>query len=121
MLGPDVVVAKLQRLAERELEDLLRPRCERRRACRCRNRWPDCFLDLLADGLDRDVERSEDSRSDPLALVDETEEDVLGSDEAVVEEPRLFLSEDQNPACPIGEAFEYGPILSPPAAPRLGS
>ena len=55
VLGADVVVAELKRLAQRQLEDLLRSRCERRRAGRGRSGGPDRLLDLLAHGLERDA------------------------------------------------------------------
>jgi len=38
--------------------------------------------------------------------VDETQQDVLGPDVVVVEQPRLFLGEHDNPAGTICEAFE---------------
>ena len=106
VLGADVVVAELQRLSQRELEDLLRPRRERRRAGRGRPGGTDRLLDLLAYGLERDAEGLERLRGESLALVDEAEQDVLGPDEAVVQKARFLLSQDQHPACPIGESLE---------------
>ena len=43
----------------------------------------------------------------PLALVDEAQQDVLGADEAVVEQARFFLRQHQHPPCPVSEAFEH--------------
>ena len=40
------------------------------------------------------------------------EEDVLGADKAVVQQPRLFLREHQHPPCPVGETFEHPDRLS---------
>jgi len=37
---------------------------------------------------------------------------VLGTDEAVVEEARLLLSEDQNPSCPVCKSLEQLPLLN---------
>ncbi len=56
VLRPDVAVAQLQSLAERELQDLLGPRGERRGAAGCRAGHPDGLLDLLAHGLEGDPE-----------------------------------------------------------------
>src|ERR1019366_8049278 len=106
VLGADVVVAELQRLPEGQLEDLLRTWRERWGPCRGRPRGPDRLLDLLAHGLERDAEGLERFGRDSLALVNEAEQDVLGPDEAVVQEACLFLSQDQYPACPIGKALE---------------
>ena len=106
VLGADVVVTQLKRLTEGQLEDLLRTWRERRRPRRGGPRWPDRLLDFLAHGLQRDAERLERLGRDPLALVNEAEQDVLGPDEAVIQEACFLLSQDQYPACPIGESLE---------------
>ena len=67
----------------------------------------DRLFDLLAHGLERDAERLERLGGDALALVDQSEQDVLGADEAVVEQARLFLRQHQHPSCPVGESFEH--------------
>ena len=106
VLGADVVVAELQRLTQRQLEDLLGPRGERDVPARRRAALADDLLDLAAHGLERDAERLEGLRGDALTLVDEPEQDVLGADVVVVEEARLFLGQDDDPAGPVGEPFE---------------
>ena len=106
VLGADVGVAELERLAQRELEDLLRPRGERRRARRGRARHADRLFDLLADGLERDAERVEGLGGDALALVDQAEQDVLSADEAVVELACLFLGKDEHPSCSVGKSLK---------------
>ena len=112
VLGADVAVAELQRLAQRELEDLLGPRRERRGAARRGAGHADRLFDLLAHGLEGDPEGLERLRGDPLALVDQPEEDVLGADEAVVEQARFLLRQHQHPPCPVGETFEHPDRLS---------
>ncbi len=107
VLGADVVVAELQRLAQRELEDLLRAGRERDVARRRGAAVADDLLDLRAHGFERDAERLERLGRDALALVDQSEQDVLGADVVVVEQARLFLREDDHPAGPVGEAFEH--------------
>ena len=92
VLGADVVVAELQRLAERQLEDLLGPRREGDVARRRRAALADDLLDLAAHGLERDAERLEGLGGDALALVDQPEQDVLGADVVVVEEACFLLA-----------------------------
>ena len=107
VLGADVVVAELQRLAQRQLEDLLRTRRERDVARRRRAALTDDLLDLAAHGLERDAERLEGLGGDALALVDQPEQDVLGADVAVVQQTGFFLREHHDSPSPVGEAFEH--------------
>ena len=106
VLGADVVVAELQRLAERQLEHLLGPGREGRRAGGRRAGRADRLLHLLADGLEGDPERLERLGGDALALVDQAEQDVLGADEVVVEQARFLLGQHQDSSGSVGEAFE---------------
>ena len=106
VLGADVVVAELQRFAQRQLEHLLRARRERDVTRRGLPAVADDLLDLGAHGLERDAERLERLGRDALTLVDQAEQDVLGPDVVVVEQPRLLLREDHDPSCSVGEALE---------------
>ena len=87
VLGADVVVAELQRLAQRELEDLLGARRERDVPAGGLLALADDLLDLCADGLERDAEALQGLGGDAVALVDQAEQDVLGAD-VVVESMR---------------------------------
>ena len=107
VLGADVVVAELQRLAQRQLEHLLGARRERDVPGRRLLALADDLLDLLAHGLQRDAQRLQRLGGDALALVDEAEQDVLGADVVVVEHPGLFLGQDDNPTGPVGEPLEH--------------
>ena len=107
VLRADVVVAELQRFAQRELEHLLRARRERDVARRGLTTVTDDLLDLRAHGLERDAERLERLRGDALALVDQAEQDVLGPDVVVVEQARFFLRQHHHSPSPVGEAFEH--------------
>ena len=107
VLGADVVVAQLQGLAQRQLEHLLRPRGERDVAAGQRGALADDLLDLLADPLQGDAERFQRTRRHTLALVDEAQQDVLGADVVVVQQPRLFLGQDDHPASTIRESLEH--------------
>ena len=106
VLGADVVVAELQRLAERQLEDLLGPGREGDVARGRRATLADDLLDLAAHRLEGDAEGLEGLGGHALTLVDETEQDVLGADVVVVEEPCLFLREHDDSAGTVGETFE---------------
>ena len=117
VLGADVVVAELQRFAERELQDLLGARRERDVTGGSRLALTDDLLDLLTDGLERDVHGLEGLGGDAFALVDQTQQDVLGADVVVVEHPGFFLRQDDDPSRSVGETFEHVSVLRPP--PRM--
>ena len=110
MLGPDVVVAELQRLAQGQLQDLLGTRRERDVPTRRLLPLADDLLDLLTDGLQGDAQTLEGLGGDALALVDEAEEDVLSPDVVVVEHPGLFLGQDHHASGSVGEPLEH-PLL----------
>src|SRR5690348_13770728 len=117
VLGADVVVAELQRLAQRQLQHLLGPRGERDVPARGLLALADDLLDLLADALQGDPEGFQGLRGHTLALVDEAEEDVLGADVVVVEHPGFFLRQDDNPPRSVGEPLEHS--ISSPTAHEL--
>src|SRR6185437_11763719 len=75
----------------------------------------DDLLDLLTDALQGDPEGLQGLRGHALPLVDEAKEDVLGADVVVVEHPGLFLGQDDNTPCSVGEPLEHSHSL--PAAP----
>jgi len=106
VLGADVVVAELQRFAQRELEDLLGARRERDVPRRAAAALTDDLFHLAAHGLERDAERLEGLGGNAFSLMDQPEQDVLGADVVVVEQPRFLLSEDNDTAGPVGKPFE---------------
>src|SRR5689334_10011274 len=107
VLGADVVVAQRERLAQRELEHLLRARRERDLAGGDLVALADDAGDLRAHLLDRDVERLEHARCEALLLAEQAEQDVFGTDVVVLERPRLVLGENDDLAGSFGEAFEH--------------
>ena len=107
VLGADVVVAELQRLAQAQLENLLGARGERDVPGRGLLALADDLLDLAADALQRDAQRLQRLGGDAFALVDQTQQDVLGADVVVVEHPGLFLRQDDHPAGTVGKSFEH--------------
>src|SRR5579864_3171614 len=117
VLGADVVVSEGERLAQRELEDLLRARRERDLPGRHLVALADNASDLRAHLLDGDVERLEHARGKSFFLAQQPEQDVLGADVVVLERARLVLGEDDDLTSPFGEAFEHLPLLLPFGSP----
>ena len=111
VLGADVVVAEAERLAQRELEHLLRPRRERDLARGDLFTRPDDPDDLSAHALDRDIERLEYARGQSFLFAEEAEQNVLGADVVVLERPRFFLSQDDYLAGSLCESLEHDPSL----------
>src|SRR6266516_3147849 len=108
MLGTDVVVVELQRLAQRQLHDLLGTRRKGDVPARLVLTGFDHRLDLVADHLQGHAEALERPRDHALPLMDQPEEQMLGTDVVVLEEACLLLGEDDRPASGLGEAFEHG-------------
>ena len=114
VLGADVVVAERQRLAQRELEHLLRARRERDLAGRDLVALADDARDLRAHLLDGDVERLEHPRGETFFLAQQAEQDVLGADVVVLQRPRLVLRENDDLASPFCESLEHSVTSLPP-------
>jgi hypothetical protein len=111
VLRADVVVAELERFAQRQLEDLFGARCKGRRpAGRGRGR-AHRLLHLFAHRLERDPELLQRLGGDALPLVNQAKEQVLGADEVVVEQARFLLGKDHDPTGPLGEPLKQ---VSPP-------
>jgi hypothetical protein len=107
VLGADVVVAELERLAQRELQYLLGARGERRLGAGALFTVTDDRLDLLAHLVEGDVQGGQGAGGDPLVLAQEAKEEVLGADVVVVEVPGLFLGKDHDLPGPFREPFEH--------------
>ena len=106
VLGADVVVAEAARLVDGQLDDALRARREPDLTDDRPVAAPDDELDGGADLGQLDVHVLEHARGDALALADEAEQQVLGTDVVVVEALRLVLGEGQHLPRSIGELVE---------------
>ncbi len=106
MLGADVVVAKRERLAQRQLEHLLGARRERDLAGGDLLARADDADDLRAHPFDGDVEGLENPRGEALLLAQQAEQDVLGADVIVLEGARLLLGQDDYLASSLGESLK---------------
>jgi hypothetical protein len=107
-------VAQLQRLPQRQLKDLLGPGREGDVPDRGALALADDLLDLGPDGLKGDAQRLQRLGGDPFALVDQPQQQVLGADVVVIEEPSLLLGEDHDAPRPVGEALKHRLVTSSP-------
>ncbi len=107
VLGADVGMTELQRLAQRQLEHLLGPRGERDVPGRRVLAAADDLLDGLPDRNQADPHRLERPGRDALALMDQAEQDVLGADVVVVQQPGFFLRKDHDAPRPVGKSLEH--------------
>jgi hypothetical protein len=108
VLRADVVVAERERLAQRELEHLLRARRERDLARGHLVTLADDVRDLRAHLFHGDVELLEDAGSESLLLTEQPEQDVLGADVVVLQRTCFVLRKDDDLPCPFCEALEHG-------------
>src|SRR5690625_7251786 len=69
------------------------------------------LLDLLTYRVERDAKGFQRLGSYPIALVNEAQQNVLGANVVVIEQPGFFLGEDNHPAGPVGEPLEHGTLL----------
>jgi hypothetical protein len=67
----------------------------------------DDLYHLVTDPDKVDVESFESTSGDALTFIEKTEENVLGSDVAVIEKTCFFLSEDDYSSCPVGKALKH--------------
>ena len=107
MLGTDVVVAKLQRFAQRQLKNFFGARREGDMATGRGATLANDLFDLITNGFKRDAKRFECLGGNTLAFVNQTEQDVLGTDVVVVKQPRFFLCKHNNSAGSVCESFEH--------------
>jgi hypothetical protein len=75
----------------------------------------DDLFDLAAHCLKGDAEALEGFRGNAFALMNQAKQDVLGADVTMTEQPRFLLGEDNDPAGPIGKAFEHDSPFQPVA------
>ncbi len=111
MLGSDVVVTELQRFTQAELEHLLGARRERNVTGRLLLTLSNDVLNLLAHSVERDVERLESLGGNALALVNETQQNVLGADVVVVEHLGFFLRQDNDATSAVGKSLKHFQLL----------
>ena len=107
MLRTDIVVVQLARLFEGQLDHAL---CAGREDHLLLNRLtaaPHDRLDFLPDLGQVDAERLEHFGREALALGNDPEQDMLGSDVVVTEPLGFFLSQDDTAPRSLGERFPH--------------
>src|SRR6266540_5243706 len=112
VLGADVVVAELQRLPQRQLQHLLGAWRERDVSAWSDLAPADNLLDPGPYHLQRDAQRLQRPGGDALTLVEQAEQQVLGADVVVAQQPGFLLGEVDDPPGPVGEALEHALGLS---------
>ena len=65
------------------------------------------LLDLAQHGLPRDAQRLQRLGGDALSLVEQAEQEVLGADVVVAQQPGFLLGEVDGPPGPFGEPREH--------------
>ena len=118
MLGADVVVAKRERLAQRELKHLLRTRRERDLAGRDLVALADDARHLGTHLLDRDFKGIEYARGETFLFAQQPEQDVLGADVVVLERAGLVLCKDYDLARSLCETLKHKALRTLPEALR---
>ena len=118
MLGADVVVAKRKRLAQCELEDLLRPGRERDLAGRDFVALADDAGHLGTHLFDRDLKGIKDARGETFLFAQQPEQDVLGADVVVLERAGLVLCEDYDLARSLCKTLKHKALRTLPEALR---
>ena len=107
MLGADVVVAKLQRLTQAQLEDALGAGGEGDVALDGLFAFANDVDDSCANGIFVDVEAFERLGCHAFTFGDQTEQQVLCPDVIVIEAARFVLREDHDPSGPVRKAFKH--------------
>ncbi len=111
MLRADVVVVELESLAKGKFKDLFGPRSERLRSGGKASNRPDLLLHLPAHRFQGHPAVLQGLGGEAIALVHEAEQDVLGTDETMVEEPCFYLCQHEDAPGSVGEALKHGPSL----------
>ena len=107
MLGADVVMAEAQRLAERQLQNLLRARRERDLAGGDFLPGSDDPHNLGTNAVDRDLQRLKHACGQALLLAEQPQQNVLGPDVIVLERPGFFLRQHHNLAGSLCKSLEH--------------
>ena len=107
VLGADIAVTELQRLAQTQLQHLLGVRSKGNVPVGGGIAFADHLLDLLAGVVQGHSLGCERLGGDPLTFADQAEQQVFGADVVVLESTRLFLRQHDHAPCTVGKPFEH--------------
>ena len=107
MLGANVVVAELQRLAQAQLKNTLGTRGEGNVSFDRLFTFTDNVDDCCANRILIDVKTFQGLRGHAFALGNQAEQKVLGTDVVVIEAARFILREDDDPSGSVRKAFKH--------------
>ena len=107
MLGRDVVLPELQRLAKRALEHALGTRRERNMAGSGGGILIGDVLYLADDLVIGDIELLQGTRGDAFALADQAQEQVLGAHIGLLQLTCLLLCENKDTSGLVGKLFKH--------------
>ena len=107
VLGADIAVTELQRLAQTQLQHLLGVRSKGNVPVGGGIAFADHLLDLLAGVVQGHSLGCERLGGDPLTFADQAEQQVFGADVVVLESARLFLRQHDHAPCTVGKPFEH--------------
>ena len=107
MLGADVVVTELTGLFQRQLQDALGAGCEGDLNSDKAGSTADDFLNFNPGILEVDPHGLEHLGGNTCALADQTEKDLLGTNEVVTKPAGLFLGQHDHFDGLLGEAFKH--------------
>src|SRR5215472_13286423 len=106
MLGADVVMVETPSLIHRQLDHLLGTRGQTNISQHNTVTTPNDKFDRTADFVEFHTEIAEHLGRDPVALADQTQQQMLGADIIMVEALGFFLCEAQHLASPLRKFLE---------------
>ena len=107
MLSANIVVAQLQRLAQRQFQYLLGPRGERDVTGGSGLALPNKFLHLGTHRVQGNIHGLQRLRSHAFTLVDEAQQQVLTADVAVIQQPGFFLGKHNYATGAVSKSFKH--------------
>lgn len=113
VLRADVIVPQADRFSQAQLENLLCPRCERDVAGRVTGPPANDRFHLLSQVDKTCALGKQRLGADSFRFGQETKEEVLGPDPAVMETASFLLGEHHHPPSAVGEPFEHASTVTP--------
>ena len=107
MLGADIAVPQLQRLAQTQLQHLLGVRSKGNVPVGGGIAFADHLLDLLAGVVQGHALRGQCLGGNAFTLTNQAQQQMLGADVVVLEGPSFFLRQHNHASRTVGKPFEH--------------